>query len=647
MEALFNALIAGSLRNRWLVIFAAILLLIASLFVAASMPVDVFPELQAPTVTIMTEASGFAAEEVELAVSFPIETAVNGLPGIRRVRSTSANGLSIVFAEFGFDTDIYRARQLVSERLDQAKESLPENVDHSEMAPISSVTGEIMLLALASPDGAISPLELRRVAEFDLRTRLLAVSGVAQVTALGGQMPEYQVLVRPDDLQRYGITLEEVATAAGAAHAPAGGGYLPDVDGNEFPLRLGTRVRSAADIAGTVVGEWRGAPLTLDRVADIGLGPAPTRGTGALNGRDAVILTIKKNPGINTLNLTADIDAALDEFERGMPAGMALERKVYRQADFIDVAIGNVESAVMEGALFVLIIVVLFLMNLRTTFITLTALPLSLGGALVVLHWWGATINVMTLGGLAVAIGSLVDDAIVDVENCFRRLRENHEKPPAERHPFVYIVYISSVEVRRAILLATAVIVLVFVPLFFLGGIEGRFFRPLGLAYMVSLGVSLIVAMTWSPVMCYLLLGGSKVVERPEGRFVNWLKGHYGRVLGFCLRNRATVLGASGGMIAIAIFVGSTFGSSFLPEFNEGTITVFLEAPPSTSLVESDRVARNVERQISALEGVAAITRRTGRAENDAHAHAVTTSEMDVRVALDADIDEVRARIRT
>ena len=645
MQALLNHLIRASLQRRWLVIWASVGLCLAGTFVVLGMPVDVFPELQAPTVEILTEAPGYAAEDIELAVSFPIETAVNGLPGIRRVRSSSANGLSIVWVEFGFDTDIFRARQLVTERLAIAAEQLPEGVHAPEMAPIASVTGEVMLLALGS-DGPVSPLELRRVAEFDLRTRLLAVNGVAQVTAIGGELPEYQVLVRPHDLQRFGLSLADVVAAAGEAHAPAGGGYLDDVDGRELPLRLHSGVGDAADVAATVVGEWRGIPVTLHQVADVGVGAAPKRGTGTANALDAVILTIKKNPGTNTLALTAELDRVLEEFRRTMVPGMTLETGVYRQADFIQVAVDNVVVALRDGVIFVLIVLVLFLMNVRTTFITLTALALSVPAALVVPPAAGLTINVMTLGGLAVAIGSLVDDAIVDVENVFRRLRENAARPAAERRPVLTVVYEASVEVRTAILLATAVIVLVFVPLFFLTGIEGRFFRPLGAAYVVSLAASLVVAMTLTPVLCYFLLGRGRAVEQPESALVRWLKRGYDRALAACLARPGAVLAVAGGLVVASAALATTYGSSFLPAFNEGTITVFLDSPPSTSLQESDRVARTVEARLAALPGVAAVTRRTGRAENDSHAHGVTTSEMDLRLLPGHDIDAVRGAVR-
>jgi len=631
-----NRVILWSLRNRWFVLLLGIGIVVGAALDMRSMPLDVFPELNAPTVTIMTEAPGYAAEEVERAVTFPIETAINGLPGVRRVRSSSAISLSIVWAEFDFGEDIYRARQLIAERLAQAREALPENIHPPEMTPVSSITGEVMLLALTSRgDGeqAASPLELRRIAEFELRTRLLAIGGVSQVTALGGALPEFQVNVRPDDLLRYGLTLDQVADAAEAANAPVGGGYLADVDGRELPLSPLTRAETVRDVATTVVGDWKGTPVTLERVADVREGGAPSRGAGSADGRDAVILTIQKNPGVNTLELTRTIDRALDEFEKTLVPGAKLERHVFRQADFIQVAIRNVLHALRDGVIFVVLILVMFLLNVRTTFITLTALPLSIGAALLILHAWGASINVMTLGGLGVAIGSLVDDAIVDVENVFRRLRQNVGLPEGSRKPALQVVYEASVEVRSAILVATVIIVLVFAPLFLLSGVEGRFFRPLGAAYVISLAASLIVAVTVTPVLCYWLLGSSKALSHGrDGWLVRVLKAGYTATLTLALRSKALVVAVAVALVAGAVLLASTFGSSFLPDFNEGSVTLFLNTPPGTSLVESSRITRQVELSVGRLEGVASVTRRTGRAENDEHAEPVSASEMDVRL---------------
>lgn len=643
---MLNKIIEWSLEHRFLVSALAVLLLVASVVQLNKMPVEVFPELNAPTVTIMTEAPGYASEEVERAVTFQIETALNGIPGLRRLRSSSTIGLSIVWVEFDFGADIYRNRQLISERLSQISGDLPENIRPPEMTPVASIAGEIMLLGLLSPDESVSPLEIRRIAEFDLRPRLLAVSGVAQVTAIGGELPEYQVQVDPNKLAQFGLTFQDVVKAAKEAHAVVGGGYLSNFRGREISVRPLAQARDEEDLKLTVIGDWKGAPLLLRDVAEVSLGGAPKRGTGSANGSPAVILTVQRNPNINTLDITGRIDAALAEFEKSLPTGIELKRNIFRQADFISVAVNNVFHALRDGIIFVIIILVAFLMNARTTIITLTALPLSLGAGLLLLNAWGDTLNIMTLGGFAVAIGSLVDDAIVDVENVFRRLKENRNLPAPEQKSAFQVVYEASVEVRTAIILATFIIVLVFVPLFFLSGIEGRFFRPLGSAYVLSLTASLIVAMTVTPVLCYWLLGKkSSIEEEKDSRLVQWLKTHYRRGLAWALKSREVVLAGSGSLLLAALLLGSTFGSSFLPEFNEGSITLFINTPLGTSLEESNRAARQIEIQASKIAGVSSVTRRTGRAEKDEHAEPVSASEIDVRLAPDADVGEVKEKI--
>jgi CzcA family heavy metal efflux pump len=643
---MLNALIQWSLRHRRLVLALALLLVAASAWRLPQMPIEVFPELNAPTVTIMTEAPGYAPEEVERAVTFQIETALNGIAGLRRLRSSSALGLSIVWAEFDFGADIYRNRQLIAERLTRLQSVLPSNIHAPEMTPVASIAGEVMLVGLTSKRAQASPLELRRIAEFDLRPRLLAVTGVAQVTALGGELPQFQVLVSPNRLQLYGLTLAQVEQATAAAHAPVGAGYLADVAGRELPLRPETRVRDASDIASTVVGEWKGTPVRLAQIAEVGIAGAPRRGTGSAGGEPAVILTVQRNPEANTLELTGRIDSVLDAFELTLPEGIQLERAIFRQADFIGVAVDNVLVSLRDAAIFVAIILFLFLLNVRTTVITLTALPLSLGAALLVLDAFGATVNVMTLGGIAVAIGSLVDDAIVDVENVFRRLRLNAARPTGERQSVLHVVFEASIEVRQAILLATTVIVLVFVPLFFLGGVEGRFFRPLGAAYVISLVASLVVAMTVTPVLCYFLLRNATAIQQERDPWlVRWLKRVYSASLHYALRARVLVLCGSLALLTGALALASTFGSSFLPEFNEGSITLFLNTPAGTSLPESDRVARRIELQAGRIGGVAAVTRRTGRAEQDEHAEPVSASEVDIRLRPGADVHAVRAEL--
>ncbi|MBJ01923.1 MAG: CusA/CzcA family heavy metal efflux RND transporter [Planctomycetes bacterium] len=608
-------------------------------------PVDVFPELNAPTVVVMTEAPGFAADEIEQYVTFPIEAAVNGIPGVRRVRTSSAIGLSIAYIEFEWGQDIYRARQLVSERLDTVREDLPREA-HAEMTPITSITGEIMLLAVSSPDGSRSPLELRGYAEFDLRNKLLAIPGVAQISVIGGELPEYQVLVHQDQLRLYGLTVEDVARAAQAAHSTLSAGYLPDVGSLELPIRQSGRVRSVADVAGTLVKIHDGTPVTIGQVAEVRLGAAPKRGTGADGGHPAVVMTLQKAPGTNTLVITDQVDQLLDALEPTLPGGVRINRDIFRQADFIDRAVSNVVKALRDAAIIVAIILALFLLNARTTLVTLTALPLSLAAGLLALDALGETINVMTLGGLAIAVGSLVDDAIIDVENVFRRLKQNATRPAGERRSKRTVIFEASNEIRPAMVFATIIIGLVFAPLMFLGGIEGRFFRPLGIAFVVSLLASLVVALTVTPALCRLLLHAEPSErEARDGFLVRGLKRLYEPTVRLALRWRTLILGAAAVSTGLALWLGSTFGSSFLPEFNEGTFTVGLFAPPGTSLAASDRMASAIEDRLLELEGVRSVTRRTGRAERDEHAEPVSNSEIDITLRADHAKQAVRAEV--
>ena len=645
-------LIAFSLKNASLVAVVAGLVLLFAGVKVGEMPVDVFPELNAPTVVVMTEAGGLAADEVELNVTFPIETAVNGLPGTRRVRSASATSLSIVWVEFNWGTDLYRARQLVSERLSAVRESLPPDA-HAEITPVTSITGEIMLMALSSPEGRASPLELRTYAEFDLRNKLLAVPGVAQVVAIGGELPQYQVEVHQERLALHGLTIADVVEAARGAHSIASAGYVPDVDNQELPIRQMARVTDATDIARTLVRFREGAAITIGHVADVKLGPAPKRGTASDHGLPAVVLSVQKSPGTNTLELTRQVDVVLDQVERSMPAGMTLNRDPFRAARFIDRSVDNLVRVLLEASAIVAVILILFLLDVRATIITLTALPLSLAVALLLLWAWGLSINVMTLGGLAVAIGELVDDAIIDVENVLRRLRANRERPPDQRQPTMAVIYTASNEIRSSVVFATIIICMVFVPLLFLEGLEGRFFQPLGIAYITSIFASLLVALTVTPALCGMLF--RRVFDRAsadgaagrghDGALVRWLKRAYAPLLAASLRRRGAVLAGAGVLTALSLLLASTFGSSFLPEFKEGTFTVFLMAPPGTSLAESDRLAIGVEQQLAAIDGVSSVTRRTGRAERDEHAEPVSNSEIEVTVREGADQDAVRAEL--
>jgi HME family heavy-metal exporter len=625
-------------------VMAAVLLVYAA-WNAREIPVDVFPELNAPQVVIMTESGGLAADEVEQYITFPIETAVNGLPGVRRVRSSSAISLSIVWVEFDFGYDIYRARQLVAERLATVEESLPADT-HAEIAPITGISGEVMLISVSSPDKDASPLELRAYAEFDLRNRLLAVPGISQVVAIGGELPEYQVNVRQDRLRLYDLTLPEVTEAAGRAHTIAGAGYLANFEGKELPLRQNGRVESIDDIRGTIIKYHQGAPVTLGDVADVTFGGAPKRGTGAEGGLPAVVVSIQKSPGVNTLKLTERIDEALDQAEAAAPKGVKINRKVMRQSDFIGYAVSNVLVVLRDAAILVAILLILFLMNVRTTIITLTALPLSLAIAVLTMWLAGLNINVMTLGGLAVAIGELVDDAIIYVENVFRRLRENRNKPEHLRKPHDQVVHDGSNEIRSSVVFATLIIVLVFVPLLFLQGLEGRFFRPLGLAYITSILASLLVAVMVTPAMCKLLLKKARTDKPERDSFVSRsLKTIYEPSVKVAIKLRWAIAVLALAATLGSLWLGSTYGTRFLPDFNEGTFTVFLMAPPGTSLDESDRLARGVESRLTEIDGVRSVVRRTGRAERDEHAEPVSSSEIEVSVKQGYKKEEVRAEI--
>ncbi len=643
-------LIAFSLRHSGLVVFTCGLLVAFVGYLLPQMPVDVFPELNAPTVVIMTDAGGFAADEMEQYITFPIETSVNGLPGVRRVRSGSTGGLSLVWVEFDWGTDIYRARQLVTERLAAVREALPADA-HAEITPITSITGEIMLLALFSPDGRVSDLHLRAYAEFDLRQRLLSVPGISQVVAIGGELPEYQINVRQDRLHLFELTFADVVDAARQAHSTARAGYLPNVERRELPIRQTARVRSVEDIKGTLIKYHDGSPVLIGHVADVVLGPAPKRGTAADQGRSAVVLTIQKSPGTNTLALTEEVDRALDEIEKSVPDGIVINRKVFRQANFIERSVRNVRHVLRDATIIVAIILVLFLLNVRTTLITLTALPVSIAVALLALWAWGLTLNVMTLGGLAIAIGELVDDAIIDVENVYRRLRENRQRPRESRRPDLQVIFDASNEIRSAVVFATIIIVMVFVPLLFLQGLEGRFFRPLGITYIVSILASLVVALTLTPALCRLLLGrlGARgdgaAQSHADGFLVRWLKRRYEPSLRMAIHHRKWVLCSAAGATVLSLWLASSFGTSFLPAFNEGTFTVFLMNPPGTSLVESDRVARGIESRLTAIPGVSRVTRRTGRAERDEHAQPPSDSEIDVVLVADADKDAVKRQV--
>lgn len=642
---MLKALIGFSLRYSSLVVLAALLLTGYAAWRLPQMSVDVFPELNAPTVVIMSEAGGLAADEVEQYITFPIEVAVNGMTGVRRVRSSSAIGLSIVWVDLDWGANLYDARQLVAERMATVRDGLPPDVEPF-ITPITSIAGEIMLISLSSPTGEATALELRSYAEFDLRNKILAVPGVAQAVAIGGELPEYQVNVDQERLRLYNLTISDVVEAAGGAHSTASAGFLPNVGSFEIPLRQQSRVTEPSDIADTIITFNDGVPVTIGQVADVRLGPALKRGEASEAGLPAVILSIQKSPGTNTLALTDELDALFTQLDPTLPGGMVLNRDVFRQSHFIDRAVGNVTAVLIEAIGIVAIVLILFLMNIRTTIITLTALPVSLAVGLLAMDAMGMGLNVMALGGLTVAIGVLVDDAIIDVENVFRRLKQNRLLPSEAQRPFTDVIFEASNEIRPAMVFATVIIVMVFVPLLFMQGLEGRFFRPLALTYMVSILASLLVALTLTPALCKILLkrgiGGD---HGGDSWLVRLLKRIYEPALQWALGLRLWVLGGAGLATVASLLLAGTFGTSFLPSFNEGTFTVFLFSPPGTSLVESDRLSTQVEKRLTTIDGVATVARRTGRAERDEHAEPVSNSEIEVALTATGDQQAVRREI--
>jgi CzcA family heavy metal efflux pump len=640
---MLDRLIAWSLRNRFLVLALATLSLVAGSWTAARMPVDVFPDLTAPTVTILTEAHGMAPEEVEALVTFPIETAVNGATGVRRVRSSTAQGISVVWVEFEWGTDIFRDRQIVSEKLQTVAAGLPAGVSAPVLAPVSSVMGEIMMIGLTGPQ---SPMELRTVADWTIRRRLLAVPGVAQVIPIGGDVRQYQVLADPARMLATGVTLGEVLAAAEGSNANAAGGVYMD-RGQEYVIRGIGRIQSADDVTRTVVAVRNGVPVLLGQVADVVVGPAPKYGDGSVNAKPGVVLAVQKQPGANTLELTRRIERELADIQRTLPAGMEIHADLFRQAGFIRVAIDNVLAALRDGAVLVVVIIFLFLWNVRATAISVLAIPLSLVVAIFGMRLLGITINTMTLGGMAIAIGALVDDAIIYVENVFRRLKENHHRAEPDRRPALRVIYDASREIRAPIVNATLIIIVVFLPLFFLSGVEGRLLRPLGFAYVVSILASLLVALTVTPALCaYLLPRAQAVIEERESALVRWLKPRYARTLDTVLARPKQVLGAAVLALLLTLAVVPFLGTAFLPEFNEGALTVSVVTVPGTSLDEANQIGNRVEEILLANPGVANTDRRQGRAELDEHAQGVNAAEIDVTLREGVDKERLLEDLR-
>jgi CzcA family heavy metal efflux pump len=629
---MMDKLIQWALGNRALVLLAAALLLVFGAFTVTRMPVDVFPDLTAPTVTVITEAHGMVPTEVESQVTFPIEAALNGASGVRRVRSSTAVGIAVVWVEFDWGTDIRAARQIVSEKVALVANELPPEVERPILAPVSSIMGEILFLSLTSEKH--TPFELRNYAETVIRRRLLAVPGVSQVTPIGGGEKQFQVVVSPANLLAHGVALNQVIRALEEGNENVSAGIINE-RGSEWLVTGVGRFRTLEDIGETVVSASNGVPVTVAQLGEVRIGEAPKRGEGSANMKPAVILGIQKQPGANTLALTRQLDAALDGIAAKLPPGMALDKRIFRQADFIQVSVNNVTRALVEGIVLVIVVVLVFLGNSRATFITVTAIPLSLVAAVLTLKAFGATINTMTLGGMAIAIGALVDDAVIDVENVFRRLRENALLPEERRRSAFAVVLTASVEIRSSIVFATLIIALVFVPIFFLSGIEGRLLQPLGVAYLVALLASLLVAVTVTPALCLLLLPRSRAVQTGhEPRVVAALKSWYARLLTPTLNHPWLVTLPALALLAGALAAMPFFGRAFLPEFNEGTLTISAVTLPGTSLAQSDELGRLVEKTLLSHPEVVSVARRTGRAELDEHAQGVEAAELDVSLKM-------------
>ena len=648
---MLNKIIGFSLQNRILVLVASVLLLIGGTYTAMHTEVDVFPDLNAPTVVIMTEANGMAAEEVEQLVTFPVETAVNGATGVRRVRSSSTNGFSVVWVEFDWDTDIYLARQIVSEKLAVVSESLPANVGKPTLGPQSSILGEMLIVGLTAD--STSMLDLRTIADWTIRPRLLSTGGVAQVAVLGGDIKEYQVQLDPERMRHYGVTLSEVMNITREMNLNANGGVLYEY-GNEYIVRGVLSTDKVDQIAKAVVRSngVSGAPILLEDIADVQVGAKlPKLGTASERGKHAVLLTVTKQPATSTLELTDKLEASLQDLQKNLPADVKVSTDIFRQSRFIESSIGNVQKSLLEGGIFVVIVLFLFLANIRTTVISLVTLPLSLIASILALHYMGFTINTMSLGGMAIAIGSLVDDAIVDVENVYKRLHENRLKPAGEQLPILEVVFNASKEVRMPILNSTLIIIVSFVPLFFLSGMEGRMLVPLGIAFIVALAASTVVALTVTPVLCSYLLGKEKTKkqnnENSDSAVARKMKQWYGSALTFVLGHKKGVLGGTIGLFVVALGCFFTLGRSFLPPFNEGSFTINISSLPGISLEESDQMGHRAEELLLSIPEIQTVARKTGRAELDEHALGVNVSEIEAPFELkDRSRSELVAEVR-
>ena len=631
---MLNKILKFSLSNRLLVVTAFALLSLVGTYIAFNMDVDVFPDLTAPTVVVLTEAHGLAPEEVERLVTFPIETAVNGATHVRRVRSASSAGFSVVWVEFEWDTDIYIARQIVNEKIAAISERLPLGVGTPTMAPQSSIMGEIMFVALTAD--STSMMELRTIADWIIRPRLLGTGGVAQVIVYGGEFKQYQILANPQKMMYHQVSLAELMDASAASNGNSSGGFMNEY-GNEYIVKGMGRTSDLYELGRSIIKKNGDHIIRIEDVAEVRIGAAPKIGDASNNAKPAVVLSISKQPDINTLNLTKQIDKSIDELRKTLPKDIQIDTQAFRQADFIQASVSNIQRVLLEGSAFVVIVLFLFLMNWRATVISLLAIPISLIFAILTLKWLGFTINTMSLGGMAIAIGDLVDDAIIDVENVFKRLKENAKLPTDQRKNSLDVIFNASWEIRHSIINATFIIMVAFLPLFFLSGMEGKLLAPLGIAFIVSLFASLIIAITLTPVLCSFLLTNEKqlIKEQKESWLVEKLQHFYGLFLEKAMRFKMYFIGATGAALLFALIAFTQLGRSFLPEFNEGALTLAAVALPGLSLEESNKIGKRIEEALLSVPEVRSTTRRTGRAELDEHAQGVNSSEIEVPFELD------------
>jgi CzcA family heavy metal efflux pump len=645
---MLNKIIKFSLNNKLFILLAAILLIVSGIYTAQDMDIDVFPDLTAPTVVVMTDAHGMSAEEVERLVTFHIETAMNGATDVRRVRSASSQGSSFVWVEFNWGTDIYKARQVVSEKLVTLGNALPEDVT-PVLAPQSSVMGEILFIGMQSD--STTQMELRTLAEWVVKPAIMATGGVSQVTIIGGDYKQYQILADPQLMNVYGVTMEELANVGASFSSNSTGGVIRDF-GNEYALRGIARTNNIDELGASYIKTVNGQPVLVSDVAELTIGSAVKMGHASMNGKPAVIISVSKQPNINTLEVTENIEQNLAEIQKTLPTDVIMDSKIFRQADFIEASVKNVENALLEGALFVVIVIFLFLGSGRTTIISIVAIPLSLLGTVIVLHLLGMNINTMTLGGMAIAIGSLVDDAVIDVENVYKRLRQNYRLAKDERKPVLYVVFDASVEIRASILNATLIIIVSFIPLFFLTGMEGRMLKPLGIAYIVSLAMSLLVAMTVTPLMCKMMLTNDKYLKKnqKDSWLTRSLSSGYKKSLSKALSSKKKILYPAIALFFLAAGLFFTLGQSFLPEFNEGSLVVTAVTKPGISLDENNKLGNLIETELLEIPEITSTARRTGRGELDEHSQAINSAEIEVNFDL-ADrsrekfLEDVRLRL--